>query len=166
MKTFPQQNCLRSSCTVLSNATIAFFFYPGALPGTVALLGLTTRLTLPYSAMLLSSANLSFCAKVVVLDEIAFLGKVAAGVISRIPLAGIDVVALVAATAVVESYAPPAGCPSVVEALELLLRWPLCQRHLEIVANLWQNHLQRRSCPRRLSCHPRPNCLLCRSRCP
>ncbi len=29
------------------------------------------------------------CAKVIVLDKIAFLGKVAAGVISSIPLAGI-----------------------------------------------------------------------------
>ncbi len=44
---------------------------------------------LPYLATLPSSAKLSFCAKVVVLDKIAFLGKVAAGVISSIPLAGI-----------------------------------------------------------------------------
>jgi hypothetical protein len=44
---------------------------------------------LPYSATLPSSAKWSFCAEVVVLDKIAFLGKVAAGVISSIPLAGI-----------------------------------------------------------------------------
>jgi hypothetical protein len=34
-------------------------------------------------------ATLSFCAEVVVLDKVAFLGKVAAGVISSILLAGI-----------------------------------------------------------------------------
>jgi hypothetical protein len=44
---------------------------------------------LSYSATLPSSATSSFCAKVVVLDKIAFLGKVAASVISSIPLAGI-----------------------------------------------------------------------------
>jgi hypothetical protein len=44
---------------------------------------------LPYSATLPSSAESSFCAEVVVLDKIVFLGKVAAGVISSIPLAGI-----------------------------------------------------------------------------
>jgi hypothetical protein len=44
----------------------------------VALLG--------YTAVL---GQIVFCAKVVALDKIAFLGKVAAGVISSIPLAGI-----------------------------------------------------------------------------
>jgi hypothetical protein len=44
---------------------------------------------LPYSATLPSSAKLSFCAEVVILDKITFHGKVAAGIISSIPLAGI-----------------------------------------------------------------------------
>ncbi len=44
----------------------------------VALLG--------YAAVL---GQIVFCAEVVVLDKIAFLGKVAAGIISSIPLAGI-----------------------------------------------------------------------------
>jgi hypothetical protein len=40
-------------------------------------------------ATLPSSATSSFCAEVIILDKIAFLGKVAVGVISSIPLAGI-----------------------------------------------------------------------------
>jgi hypothetical protein len=41
--------------------------------------------------MLPSLAKSSFCAKVVILDKIAFLGKVATGIISSIPLAGIAI---------------------------------------------------------------------------
>jgi hypothetical protein len=41
---------------------------------------------LGYAAVL---GQIVFCAKVIVLDKIAFLGKVAAGIISSIPLAGI-----------------------------------------------------------------------------
>jgi hypothetical protein len=50
------------------------------------------------------------------------------------------------AAAIVVLYTPPTGRPSVVEALVPSSRWQLCQRCLGIVADLWQNCLQRQSC--------------------